>query len=219
VQPEADGIVSIYITGRELNRIDCEAGQFFLWRFVTGTGWAKAHPFSLSTAPNDHYLRITVKDVGDDSHRLQQLQPGVLVFAEGPYGVFTARHVVGQKVALIAGGIGITPLRALLEALPGTDRDVILIYRVARDSELAFAQELAALAREREVDLRYLVGPEIGDDQTDQLGTPALRAIVPDIVERDVFVSGPPAMVDAVRRRLRALEVPRHHVHYERFAY
>ena len=39
----------------------CRAGQFFLWRFLTGSGWAKAHPFSLSAAPNDRFLRITVK--------------------------------------------------------------------------------------------------------------------------------------------------------------
>ena len=219
VQPEADGIVSIYLTGRELETIDCEAGQFFQWRFLTGTGWAKAHPYSLSTAPNSQYLRITVKDVGDDSHRLQQLQPRVKVFAEGPYGVFTARHFAGRKVAMIAGGIGITPLRALIETLPVYAGGAILIYRAARESELAFTHELATLVRERGLDLRYLVGPEIGDDHTDQLGVPALRSIVPDIADRDVFVCGPPAMVDAVRRRLRILEVPRAHVHYERFAY
>ncbi len=65
-------------------------GQFFLWRFLTGTGWAQAHPYSLSAAPNDRYLRITVKDLGDDTHRLQTLHPGVRVFAEGPYGTFTS---------------------------------------------------------------------------------------------------------------------------------
>ena len=218
VQTEADGIVSVYITGRQLDRVGAEAGQFFLWRFLTGTGWAKAHPFSLSTAPNDQYLRITVKDVGDDSHRVRQLEPGVRVFAEGPYGAFTARHLTGHRIALIAGGIGITPLRALLETVPiapGTT----LVYRAADERDVAFRQELATLARERGVTVKYLVGPEIGDDETDQLGIPALRSLLPDIVECDVFVCGPPGMVDAVRRRLHLLRVPRSQVHYERFAY
>ena len=112
VRPEADGIVSLYISGRDLDRIDAQSGQFFLWRFLSGTGWAKAHPFSLSASPNDRFLRITVKDLGDDTHRIQRLRPGVRVFAEGPYGTFTAERRTQRRVALIAGGIGITPLRA-----------------------------------------------------------------------------------------------------------
>ena len=219
VRPEASGISSIYLTGRNLDRVRADAGQFFLWRFLTGTGWAKAHPFSLSCAPNDRYLRITVKDSGDDSHRLQQLQPGVGVFAEGPYGTFTARKLAGTRAVLIAGGIGITPLRALLETMPIAPGNVTLLYRAADERELAFTEELASLARDRSVTLHYLVGPEIGDDQSDQLGVPALRGLVPDIAQREVFVCGPPEMVDAVRRRLHALDVPRAHVHYERFEY
>jgi ferredoxin-NADP reductase len=75
------------------------------------------------------------------------------------------------------------------------------------------------LATNRGMTLHYVVGPEIGDDRTDELGIPALRRLIPDIVQRDVFVCGPPAMVDAVRRRLRILRVPRTQVHFERFAY
>ena len=81
------------------------------------------------------------------------------------------------------------------------------------------AQELATLARQRSFIVKYVVGPEIGNDETDRLGIAALRSLVPDIAERDVFVCGPPGMVDAVCRRLRALHVPRARVHYERFAY
>src|SRR5205823_4023970 len=88
IKPDANGIVSLYITGRDLDRIDAQPGQFFLWRFLSGTGWAKAHPFSLSAAPNGRHLRITVKDLGDDTHRIQRLQPGTRVWAEGPYGTF-----------------------------------------------------------------------------------------------------------------------------------
>jgi predicted ferric reductase len=219
VQPEAAGISSIYITGRELGLIDAQAGQFFLWRFLSGTGWAKAHPYSLSTAPNSQYLRITVKDVGDDSHRLQQVQPGVRVFAEGPYGAFTAAKLTGRRATLIAGGIGITPLRALLETLPVPNGNVTLVYRAAYQDDLALTQELTALAQQRGITLHYLVGPDIGDDQTDQLGVPALRALLPDVAQHDVFVCGPPAMVDAVRRRLHLLKVPRSRIHFERFAY
>jgi predicted ferric reductase len=219
VRPEADGVVSLYIAGVDLDRIDAQPGQFFLWRFLGGTGWAKAHPFSLSAIPNDRHLRITVKDLGDDSRRIQHLQPGTRVFAEGPYGTFTAQRRTRRRVVLIAGGIGITPLRAVLESLRADPGDVTLLYRAAHERDLAFRNELGALAERRGIELHALIGPEIGDDQTDRLGLPALRALVPDIAHRDVFVCGPPAMVDAVRRRLVRLRVPRRQIHFERFGY
>ena len=219
VRSEGDGIVSIYITGRGLDRVGAQAGQFFLWRFLTKKGWAKAHPFSLSASPKDRLLRITVKDLGDDTHELQRVRPGTRVFAEGPYGTLTADRRTRRRVALIAGGIGITPLRALLDALPAAPGEIALLYRVASPRLLAFRGELEALAQRTGVELHALVGPDIGDDQTDQLGIPALQSLVPDIADRDVFVCGPPPMVDALRRRLRALHVPRSHVHFERFGY
>lgn len=219
VRREAAGVVSVYIGGRDLERIDAQAGQFFLWRFLTGTGWAKAHPFSLSAAPNVRFLRITVKVLGDDTHRIQRLRTGVRVFAEGPYGTFTADRRTRRRVALIAGGIGITPLRALLEALPTAPGDATLLYRAATEGDIAFRQELTKLSERRGIQIHELVGPEIGDDRTDRLGVPALRALIPDVAARDVYVCGPPAMLDALRRRLRVLGVPRGQVHFERFDY
>ncbi|MCU1485155.1 MAG: ferric reductase [Actinomycetia bacterium] len=220
VQPEADGVVSVYLTGRRLDAVGADAGQFFLWRFLTGWGWAKAHPFSLSAAPRPDLLRITVKDLGDDTHRMLTLRPGTRVFAEGPYGTFTADRRGPRRVALIAGGIGITPLRALLDVLPTQHRgDVTLLYRVAAKGEVAFRPELAAFQERRGVDVHVLVDPVIGDDRTDGLGVPALQRLVPDLAVRDVYVCGPPAMVDAVRRRLELLRVPKDQVHFERFQY
>jgi predicted ferric reductase len=219
VQPEADGVVSIYITGRRLAEVNAAEGQFFLWRFLVREAWTKAHPFSLSAAPNNRFLRITVKDLGDDTRRMQRLEPGVRVFAEGPYGTFTAQRRTRRRVALIAGGIGITPLRALVETLPGNAGDVTLLYRAASEGDVAFRKELETIASQRGLDVRFLVGSDIGDDQTDQLGVPALRRLIPDIALRDVFVCGPPAMLNAVRRRLQVLHVPARHVHYERFEY
>ncbi len=94
-----------------------------------------------------------------------------------------------------------------------------MLYRVATDGDLAFGAELLKLGGRRGIDVRFLVGTEIGDDRTDQLGTHALRTHIPDIADRDVYVCGPPAMIDAVRARLVALRVPEDRVHFERFEY
>jgi ferredoxin-NADP reductase len=199
--------------------VDAVAGQWFLWRFLTGTRWARAHPFSLSAAPDGRFLRITIKSLGDDTAWMQRVRPGVRVFAEGPYGTFTAERRTRRGVALIAGGIGITPLRALVEQLPGSPGEVRLLYRSASPGDIAFRDELDALVQQGRLEVRHLVGPEIGDDQTDRLGVPELRRHLPDLAERDVFVCGPPQMVDAVRRRLALIGVPAAQIHFERFEY
>jgi len=219
VEREAPDVVSIYMTGRDLDRMDARPGQFFLWRFLSADGWWKSHPFSLSAAPTRRRLRITVKDLGDHTSTLQRVRRGTPVFAEGPYGTFTAERRSRRKVLLVAGGIGITPLRALLESLPGDKGDVTLLYRVVADDDAVFRKELLELARERGIEFRLGVGPEIGDDRTDRLGVPALRSMVPDVRERDCFVCGPPALIDAVCRRLALLGVPSSQIHFERFEF
>lgn len=219
VEQEAPGVVSIYMSGRDLARLDAQAGQWFLWRFLTRDGWYKAHPFSLSSAPNGRHLRITVKQLGDESAKMQRVRPGTRVFAEGPYGRFTPELRTRRKVLLLAGGIGITPLRAMLDAMPGGPGDVILLYRIVSPRDAVFAEELDALARTRGVTVHILPGEEIGTDQTDLLGIPALRRGVPDLATRDCFVCGPPAFIEVIRRRLRILGVPRGRIHYERFEF
>jgi len=219
VTHEAPGVVSLYVTGRDLDRVGAEAGQFFLWRFLTKELWWQAHPFSLSAAPNSRWLRVTIKDLGDFTAAAGHLRPGTRIFAEGPYGTFTTARRTHRKVALIAGGIGITPLRALLESMEAAPGEIALLYRVERKHDLVFRDEIADLAADRGVTLHALVGTEIGNDHTDQLGVPALRRLLPDIAERDVFLCGPPGLVDAVHRRLRRLGVPRAQIHDERFAY
>ena len=218
VVQEAPGVVSIVISARDLGSIDVRAGQFFLWRFLTRESWWKSHPFSLSAVPTRGLLRITVKDLGDASHALQTVRPGTRVFAEGPFGTFTAARRTGRPLLLIAGGIGVTPIRALLDELrPGAR--CTLLYRANTREEIVFADELAAIAQRKGIEIVALTGTEIGDDQTDRLGIPMLRKLVPDVAHRDCFVCGPPAMIDAVRRRLHLLGVPATSVHYERFEF
>ncbi len=122
VVPEAPGVVSLYLTGRDLDRLAVRAGQYFLWRFLTPDGWWRSHPYSISAAPNGDWLRITVKDLGDGSRDLTRVPIGTRVMVEGPYGILTDVKRTKPGVLLIAGGIGITPLRALLEGAAGASR-------------------------------------------------------------------------------------------------
>jgi len=114
VYPEGPDIVSVVVGGRHLDELGAESGQFFRWRFLCRGLWWASSPYSLSAGPRADHLRITVKAFGDHSRALAGVQPGTRVFAEGPYGAVTAAARRRRKVLLIGGGIGITPLRALL---------------------------------------------------------------------------------------------------------
>jgi predicted ferric reductase len=215
VVEEGPGVVSLRISGRRLERLKAQPGQFFLWRFLARDSWWASHPFSLSAAPNGRSLRITVKALGDFSGQIRRVQPGTRVVAEGPFGAFTERVRRREKVLLIAGGIGITPIRALLEEMSG---DVIVLYRVMRDDDIIFRNELERLASAREIDLRFVVGDHETDEGRDLLSPKHLKEIVPDIAEREVYVCGPPAMTNAIRQNVRNADVPARFIHAERFA-
>jgi predicted ferric reductase len=215
VVDEGPGVVSLRIVGRRLDRLRVEPGQFFLWRFLDRRRIWSAHPFSLSAAPDGRSLRITVKALGDHTARLAGVRPGTRVLAEGPFGVFTeAAKRRRDQVLLLAGGIGITPIRSLVEGMRG---DVVLVYRVLRDEDLVLRSELDELAARDGFTVNYVVGDHVGDGGR-LLSPEHLRELVPDVSERDVFLCGPPAMTDALSRRLRAAGVPRRHIHLERFA-
>jgi predicted ferric reductase len=219
VVPEGPDVVSVYVTGRHLEELPVLAGQYFQWRFLARHGWWRAHPYSLSAAPNGDYLRLTVKELGDDSALLFDLPIGTRVLAEGPYGVLTSARRTRRRVLLVAGGIGITPLRALLEELHGGPGDLTLIYRARSWDEVVFRDELDTLARLRGATVKYIVGRRGQEAPDDPLGPGWLRHLVPDIAHRDVYVCGPDPMMTAVAGSLRTLRVPGSQVHMERFAY
>jgi predicted ferric reductase len=213
VLEEAPGVVSLRIEGARLPK--AQPGQFFLWRFLTWDRAWMAHPYSLSEAPDGRSLRITVKALGDHSEKLARIPVGTRVLAEGPFGVFTEAARRRERIVLVAGGIGITPIRALMEQVRG---DAVVLYRVVRDDEVLFRAELDEIAQRRGIDLHYVAGDHLTDEGARLLDSDHLRALVPDLAERDVYVCGPPGMTDAMLRRLRDAGVPRRHIHAERFA-
>ncbi len=218
VYREADGVYSIVIGGRRLDELGAEAGQFFRWRFLTGSLWWAANPYSLSAAPRGNSLRITAKQLGEHSAALARLRPGTRVLAEGPYGALTAGRRTRRKVLLIAGGIGITPLRALFESLPAGPGELTLLYRVNRDADLVFADELAAIAELRGARLHIVVG-YYGTLDPDPLSTAALTTSIPDLREHDVYLCGPGPMTAAAQAALCEAGVPRRRIHTEFFAF
>ncbi|MET7298799.1 ferredoxin reductase family protein [Embleya sp. NPDC005575] len=214
LHPESPGVVSVYMTGHHLDELAGEPGQFLRWRFLTRGLWWAANPYSLSAPADPRHLRITVKSAGAHSAALARLPLGTRVWAEGPYGAFSAARRTAPKVLLLAGGVGITPLRTLFETLPG---QVTLVYRARRPQDLALRAELDAIALARRAKVHYIV------DQPAEYSSPltaqALSTLVPDLAAHDVYLCGPPPMTDAAIRALRAAGVPRRRIHHESFAF
>jgi predicted ferric reductase len=211
---ETDGVVSVYVSGVDLDLLKARGGQFFQWRFLTREWWWQAHPYSLSAAPNAAWLRITVKDLGDQSARLAELRPGTRVMVEGPYGVFTAAHRHGERVTALAAGVGITPIRALLEDLPH-DSDVTVVYRVADETDAPLRAEIESLVFGRGWTLYYLTGPR----SQYPINAANLVALAPHFAESDVYVCGPDAFTRDVCEAAREAGVADERIHHEAFSF
>ncbi|NUO91705.1 MAG: ferredoxin reductase family protein [Dermatophilaceae bacterium] len=226
VVAESPTVTSVVVTGRHLDRLPVRAGQFFQWRFLDGPGWTRANPYSLSAAPDGRSLRITVEHVGTSSERLATLRPGTQVLVEGPYGRLHTGVRTGSRTVLIGAGIGITPLRAILEDLPPAPDGVVVIYRVGSQADIVLGDELLELARSKGGRVVAVVGHRRRDRTSwlpidaAQLGdAEALLRIAPDIADRDVYVCGNPAWMGAVIAAAHEAGVPREAVHHERFSY
>lgn len=226
VRRESETVTTVTISGRHLDRLPVQAGQFLQWRFLDGPGFMRAHPYSLSAAPDGRTLRITAAHLGDGSARLAGLRPGTRVMVEGPYGRLHQGVRTRRKVLLMASGIGITPMRALLEDLHQQPGDVTLVYRTRDHESAVLREELVDLATRNGARLFIVAGPRVpgraswlpqaAAHLSDEEG---LRQLVPDVAHHDVFLCGSPGWMAAAEEAARAAGVPRRHIHLERFSY
>ncbi|MEU3979970.1 ferredoxin reductase family protein [Streptomyces sp. NPDC026672] len=212
VHREAPGVYSVLVGGRRLGELGARPGQFLRWRFLGRGLGLTSTPYSLSEPPGADRLRVTVKALGDHSAAVALLRPGTRVWAEGPYGALTAERATAARSLLIAGGVGITPLRALFETLPG---DVTLLYRARTAQDLALGGELEAIARHRGGRVLYALNGPRGERP--DLSAESLRAAVPDLAGHDVYVCGPEGFARELYRALRAAGVPDRRIHHESF--
>jgi ferredoxin-NADP reductase len=136
------------------------------------------------------------------------------VAIEGPYGTFTRATSHRDKVLLVGAGVGVTPIRAMLEDLdPGVN--VVLINRASSEEQLIFKDEIRSLMTSHRGRLHELVGPR----RLHPLDWRQLRKLVPDVAERDVFVCGPEGLADRVAAAAAHLGVAPERIHREEFAF
>jgi predicted ferric reductase len=224
VVAETPSAFSIVLNGRDLNELRTTSGQFFIFRFLGGPGWTRGNPYSISEAPTDHGLRITLEAGGDGAERARTLEPGTRALIEGPYGTMTAARRRHKRVVMLAAGVGITPFRAMLEDVDYAPGEATLIYRYTTEEHAIFLEELSELAARRGFELVLLPGKRrddrswlpAGDDESDD---EALLRIAPDIAHSDVYACGPVPWLKAVRRAARRVGVKTRDFHHEDYAW
>lgn len=211
VVPEGEGMSSVWLTGNRMHELGVRGGNFLNFRFLAWGHLLTAHPYSVSRLPTDGYLRITVGALGDHSTRLSGLKKGTLVFAEGPFGHFTADRATRPRILLIAGGAGIGPVRALAEELVARGAQPVVLYRAHSTAHLALAAELQAMPGVTVVPVPGRRS-ELGYDPLD---VEPMQRFIPALRDWEAFICGPQGMADRAEQTLRELGMPGRFIHRE----
>lgn len=191
-------------------------GQFLFVSFRALALRNQFHPFSITAAPGEPELRITVKAVGDYTRALRGLEAGDDAVVEGPYGSFSHRSVPNERQIWLAGGIGVTPFLSMARSL--TDEDgpsVDFYYCVEHEEEAHFLDELRAVAMRRR-DFRVFL---VARDEVGFLTAERIAVESGELASQDVLICGPPAMIGSLRSQLRARGVPNERIHAEEFGF
>jgi predicted ferric reductase/mono/diheme cytochrome c family protein len=174
------------------------------------------HPFSITSAPHERELRITVKAVGDYTRALRRLEEGAEAVVEGPYGSFSHHGLPGRKQVWLAGGIGVTPFLSMARSLRYANEPTVdLYYCVEHAEEAHFVDELRAV-ESRRGDFRVVVVPR---DEEGFMTAERLARESGELASREILICGPPAMIDSLRSQLTAHGVPADHIHAEEFGF
>ena len=198
-----------------------KAGQFMIFRFLAKGYWWEAHPFSMSKLPDGKGVRITVKAVGDFTSKLQDIKAGTKVIVDGPYGIFTDIFGISSKVLLIAGGIGITPIRSLMEEMLRKGKDVTLFYANRSKNDIVFQNELEELRKLFPARIIHVLSAEAEwNGEKGYIDEEKIRRFLPDISEREVYICGPVPMMESLVKILKnSFKLPISRIHFEKFSF
>jgi ferredoxin-NADP reductase/predicted pyridoxine 5'-phosphate oxidase superfamily flavin-nucleotide-binding protein len=225
VEPESEDIRSFYLQPPAGAVVNFAPGQHLPVRLSVDEQ-VLIRTYSLSSAPSDGELRISVKAQGPASRHLhEQVREGDHLQVRTPMGSFTLKSDSARPVVLIGAGVGITPLLSMLRELAaGPTRRVYLFQSARTLGQLPFQREIAEL-RQRAPQLqihRALSRPEQdalpGRDfeQAGRLDIEVIKARLP-LDDYDVYVCGPGEITQAIYDGLRGLNIADTRIHAETF--
>ena len=216
---------SFYIKGKNLDNLPREAGQFMILRFLDSNRFWQAHPFSLSSLPDEDYIRATIKNSGDFTSQIHKVKPGTKILLDGFHGIFTSRVLQSKKEVLIAGGVGITPIRSLAEEFGKKGIDTVLLYSNKLVKDIIFKTELEGLSKKYNLKIHHILTEDspanalsVANGERGRINKERIARLVDDVKDRDAYVCGPVPFMDAVIDMLKELGVKEEQIHFEKFS-
>jgi predicted ferric reductase len=209
-----DRVIEISMSAVE-DRMEFKAGQYIFISFKKGGLSREIHPFSISSGISDKKLRITVKSLGRYTARLQNLKLGTIATIEGPFGVFSYLNTSNKNQVWIAGGIGITPFLSMARSLTNQNYKIDVYYCVKTKSEMVFFEELEKISSQNR-NLRII---PICSDTRGRLNTKTINSLSGNILGKDFFLCGPPAMMKSMKSILLEGGIPNRNIHSEEFTF
>jgi len=191
------------------------AGQFLFVRFPRDKDLNESHPFTISSAPAEDILRLTIKASGNFTRELfAKLKEGSDAIIEGAYGMFDYK-TGGPRQIWIAGGIGLTPFLSFVRDMDGNlQHRVDLYYTVRHPEEAIFVDELeAAAAKNPGLNLHIRYSAKEGSLTIEDI----VKNAGGNISGYDVYLCGPLPMMQAFEKKMMELGLPKNNIHYEEF--
>lgn len=224
VEEERGGAVSLTFEPDRRGLPLWKPGQFAWLTLGSSPFGLGEHPFTIASSPERApAVTMTVKPLGGFSKKLARVRPGARAFLHGPYGTFSIDNEAGAEgFAMIAGGIGITPMIANLRSMRerGDRRPVVLVYANPDWQSVAFREELAELEQALDLTVVHVLerAPEGWEGENGMVSRELLARHLPKNTRSwPHFLCGPPPMVEAVKTHLSSLGVALRHVDSEIF--
>lgn len=203
--------VTLKPQGRKLQH---RSGQFLFVGFPGEVGLSEAHPFTISSAPHEPNLRLSIKASGDFTQHLHaRLRAGARARIEGPYGALDYKTGARRQV-WVAGGIGVTPFLSWLRDFGATSpHQIDFFYSVRTREEALFLDEIEAAARQH----NYFTAHLVCTNTDGRLTTDRIAKTCGDLTGAEFYLCGPLPMIESLHRQLRAAGVPDRRIHFEEF--
>lgn len=181
---------------------------------------SEIHPFTIAAPPTYDHLQATIKQSGNFTDTIDRTKTTDTAFIEGPYGQFSFLNFPDKPLLMIARGVGITPIMSMIRYLRDTEdgRTVILLYGNQTAKDIIFRKEMENLSD------NFTVVHTLADVDEDWNG---LKGFItkemiaeyaqPILDKAEVFLCGPPPMMNKFIAYSKELNIPGARIHYERF--
>lgn len=215
-----------------------QPGQFMRWTFPVDRcdERCNSRPFSLASSPTEDYLMITTR-IGPSALKqtVKNIKKGRQVKAIGPLGKFVLDDS-DLPILMLAGGIGITPLRSMIKYIidKKINRQLTLLYSNKIPAEIVYRHELDKWkSTYPNIKVVYTITKPVGPTdkpgptssssgswtgKTGRIDEKMIKTHTLDIKNTQFYICGPPKMVEAMEKLVKNLGVSHKQLHVERFA-